>query len=229
MPKLPDSQKKTSHLKLVISNPPPVGKKKRSQTFDPNAGFTVETQERGHSQYIFVAHDSFHGLECEIPLEICDDQDEEQESKFVLCHFPSIADEELNEFIDRDETLCGMIMVQFQMKVLEQLLLFCSNYDASTLLVEVNHTSERHDLEIYQNLAIYEDKVPTITGMKTQLIIPTTLETFDNLMDLMDDINQDFRKMLWKDQSNNPAIREYLKLNPCLKFFSYGLPSSRTL
>lgn len=226
MSTLPDSQNPPPYLKLVVSNPPPVGKKKRSQTFDPNAGFTFEVQERRPSQYTVVAYDSFHGLDCEIPLEICDDKDilgvydeDEMGARALLCHFPSIIDEELNEFIDGDETLCGMIIVHFQMKILEQLLLFCSNHDVSTLLVEVNHTSERHDLEIYQNLAIHEDKIPTITGMKTQLVIPATLETFDNLRGLMDDINQDFRKMLWEDQSSNPTIREYLKLNPCLKFF----------
>ena len=186
------------------------------------------TEIKGEEQacYIMVACDPFHRLDCEIILEVCDDEDvleiynEEMEPLTVICHFPHIIDEELNKFIDGDETLCGMIMVQFQMKILEQLLLFCSNHGASTLLVWVDHTFEGHALEAYQNFAVYEDKIPTMTGTKTQLVIPATLETFDNLMDCMDDINQEFRKMLWEDQSNNSAIREYLKLNHCLKFFS---------
>lgn len=219
-------KERTSHLKLVVSNPSPVKKKKLVPTLDPNRGFVTEIEEKGQARYIMAACDPFHRLDCEIILEICDDEDVleiydgEANPRTVICHFPPIVDEELNEFIDGDETLCGMIMVQFQMKVLEQLLLFCSNQDASTLLVWVDDTCEGHALEAYQNLATYEDKIPAITGTKTQLVIPTTLETFDNLMDLIDDVHKNFRQMLWEDQSNNPVIREYLKLNPCLKFFN---------
>jgi len=228
MSKLSDPEmkkKSTSHLKLVVSNPPCVRKTKLFSTLDPNMGFMAKIEEKGQDRYTMMAYDPFHRLDCEILLEICDDEDvlevydEEVGPRTVICHFPPIIDKELNEFVEGDETLCGMIMVQFQMKILEQLLLFCSNHDASTLLVWVDHTAEGHALEVYQNSAVYEDKIPTITGTKTQLVIPATLETFDNLMDYTDDIHQDFRKILWEDQSNNPAIREYLKLNPCLKFF----------
>lgn len=222
MPKPFNSQpnkKKTSHLELVVSNSTPIQKKPLSQTRDPNAGFTAEIQERGHSRYVLVACDPFHRLTCEIALEIYDEDEEELEARAVVCHFPNILGEELNEFVDEDETLYGMILVQFQMKLLEQLLLFCSDHDASTLFVYTDNASEGDALEIYRKAAIYEDKIPTITGTKTQLVIPTTLENFDQLIDLTDHVNQDFRQTLWEDQSSNPAIREYLKSNPCLKFF----------
>ncbi len=225
------SETTTPHLKLVVSNSTPVQKKPLSQTRDPNTGFATEIQEKAHSRYVLVAYDPFHRLDCEIALEIRDNEDileiydygedeEQLEPRAVVCHFPNILAEELNEFVEGDETLYGMIIVQFQMKLLEQLLLFCSDHDASILLVHTDNTAEGHALEIYRSAAIYEDKIPTITGTKTQLVIPTTLENFDNLLDLMDDVNQDFRKMLWEDQSTNPAIREYLKSNPCLKYFS---------
>ena len=48
---------------------------------------------------------------------------------------------------------------------------------------------------------------------------PATVESFNKLIDLIDHINRDFRQMLGEDQRNNPAIRDYLKSNPCLKFF----------
>jgi hypothetical protein len=170
-------------------------------------------------------------LDCEIALEIRDDEDileiydydedeEQMEPRVVVCHFPNILAEELNEFVEGDETLYAMIMVQFQMKLLEQLLLFCSEHDASTLFVYTDNSPEGHALEIYRSAAIYEDKIPTITGTKTQLVIPASLENFDKFLDLTDQVNQDFRQMLWEDQSTNPAIRKYLRESPCLKYFS---------
>jgi hypothetical protein len=89
------------------------------------------------------------------------------ESRVVLCHFPNILTEQLNEFIEEDETLHGMIMVQFQMKILEQLLLFSSDHEALSLFIHTENTSEGHALGIYRKSAIYEDKIPTTTGTKT--------------------------------------------------------------
>ena len=223
IPETSPSQKTTTHLKLVVSNSTLIQKKPLYQLRDPNAGFTAEVRKRGESHYVLVACDPFHALDCEIPLEICDDEDlldvYELKSRVVVCHFPNILTEQLNEFIEGDETLHGMIMVQFQMKILEQLLLFSSEHDASRLFIYTDNTSEGHALGIYQKSAIYEDKIPTRTGTKTQLIIPVTLETFDKLLDLNDHVNQDFRQILWENQASNPAIREYLKSNPGLKHF----------
>jgi hypothetical protein len=213
-------QKKPSHLKLVVVNPPPIQKKSFSQTRDPNTGFAAEIRKTGDARrYILMACDPFHFLDCEIGLEIHDDEDEGLEPRTVTCHFPNILDEDLNEFVEEDETLYAMILMLFQLKVLEQILLFCSDHDASSLLINTDSTSEGHALEIYRDLTIYEDKIPTLMGTRAQLVIPTALETFDKLLDLMDNVNQDFRKTLWENQSTNPAIREYLKFNPFLKFF----------
>jgi hypothetical protein len=74
-PETPTPQKPTPHLKLVVSNPTPVQKKNLYHLRDANAGFTAEVQKRGESHYVLVVCDPFHGLDCEIPLEIRDDED----------------------------------------------------------------------------------------------------------------------------------------------------------
>ncbi len=212
-------QKSPPHLKLVVSNPP-VENKNPSQIINSNTGFTAEIQEKDHPYYTLVARDPFHRLGCEIVLEIHDGEEEEElEPRSLVCHFPNILGEELNEFVEGDETLYGMIMVQFQLKLLEQLLLFASNQHALYLLVQVDSGTEGHALEVYRSLVTHEDKIPTKTGKKIQMLIPATVESFDKLIDLIDHINRDFRQMLWEDQRNNPVIRDYLTSNPCLKFF----------
>lgn len=213
-------QKKAPSLKLVVSNSSPIQKKNPSQTLDPNTGFIAEVRKRSHCHYVLVARDPFHYLDCEIVLEIHDNEDEEElEPRAVVCHFPNILAEELNEFVEEDETLYGMILIQFQMKLLEQILLFCRDHDALNLLIYVDDTSEGHAFGVYRSLVIYEDKVPTTTGTKTQMVIPTTQKTFDKWIDFMEQLNQNFRQTLWEDQRTNPSIRAYLKSNPCLKFF----------
>ncbi len=215
----PKAQKKNAHLKLVVSNPTPVQKKKSLQ--NPVTGFITEIQEKGHPHYTLAACDLFHRLECEINLKIhSDEQGEELEDGTVVCHFPDIATDDLDELIEEDETLHGMILIQFQLKTLERILLFCGDHaDALNVLVEAEDRPDGYILAAYEQLATHKDKVPTITGTKTQLLIPASQKTFDKLIDLMDDVNRDFRQTLWEDQSANPAIRNYLKSNPCLKFF----------
>jgi hypothetical protein len=216
-------KKNLPHLKLVVSNSTLIQKKPLYHLRDPNAGFTADVRKRGEFHFVLVASDPFHALDCEIPLEIRDDEElldtYESKARVVVCHFPNILTEQLNEFIEEDEALHGMIMVQFQMKILEQLLLFSSDHEASSLFIHTDNTAEGHALGIYRKSAAYEDKIPTLTGTKTQLVIPITLETFDKLIDLSEHVYQDFRQILWENQASNPAIREYLKSNPCLKHF----------
>eukprot|EP01099_Mayorella_cantabrigiensis_P005732 TRINITY_DN463_c1_g4_i4.p2 TRINITY_DN463_c1_g4~~TRINITY_DN463_c1_g4_i4.p2 ORF type:complete len:238 (-),score=18.20 TRINITY_DN463_c1_g4_i4:3314-4027(-) len=216
---IPDSNK-PCHLRLVVSNPAPVQEKRLPQTADSKTGFTADIRKKEHPPYALIARDSFHRLECEIVLKIHDrEDDEEREPRTVACHFPHIAGEELNELVEEDETLYGMIMIQFQLKILEQILLFSSGQDALTLLICTDHESECHALEVYRTLVVHEGKIPTQTGTQTRMAIPTTPKNFDKLINLMDHINQDFRQMLWEDQRDNTAIREYLKSNPCLTYF----------
>jgi hypothetical protein len=127
--------------------------------------------------------------------------------------------EELNQFVGGDETLYAMILIQFQMKVLTQMLLFCQAHGALNLIIYANDTPEGHALGIYENLVAYEDTIPTIRGTKTQMVIPVTQGTFQKWTELSNQANQDFRQALWEDQKWNLSIRAYLKLNPSLQSF----------
>ncbi|MCE3231326.1 MAG: hypothetical protein K0R76_1110 [Alphaproteobacteria bacterium] len=213
-------KKKASPLKLVVSNPSPlqIKKKNPSQAINSGTGFTAEVQKIGYFHYALIAQDSFHHLGYRIVLELHNNQDD-GESSSVTCHFPDMVAEELNEFVGGDETLYAMILIQFQMKILTHILLFCQEHGALNLIIYANDTPEGHALGIYENLVAYEDTIPTIRGTKTQMVIPITQGTLQKWRDLSNQANQDFRQALWEDQSCNPSIRAYLKLNPSLKFF----------
>jgi hypothetical protein len=217
-----DSQSKnelTPHLKLVVSNPPPpVIEESPPKATNFLTGFTAEIQDKGHPHYTLVACDPFHYLDCEIGLEIRDNEDE-LEHKAIVCHFPNILPEELDEFVEEDDFLYGMILVQFQMKLLREILLFCSAHEVLSLLIDVEDTPQGHALKIYEKLAAHKSKILTTTGTKIQLLIPTTEKAFDKWMEFTKEINQKFRKALWEEYHTNHAIKNYLKSNPCLKFF----------
>ncbi len=213
-------KKEFSHLTLVVSTPPLVQKKKPSQAIKPNTGFTAEIRMRSPFYYALIARDPFHCLAYELILKIYNHEDEgELEPKSVICHFPNILSEALDEFIGGDETLYGMILIQFQMKILRQMLLFCHDHNTLNLIIYADDASEEHALRIYQSLTTYEDKFPTITGIKTKMLIPATQKTFDKLTNLINKVNQEFQQTLWENKDTNPSIRWYLKSNPDLKFF----------
>ncbi|MGV8949377.1 MAG: hypothetical protein ACOH2E_08495 [Candidatus Paracaedibacter sp.] len=217
----PPFQKKPPLLKLVVSNPPLIKKKTISQMTIPNTGFTAEIQMRSPSYYALVARDAFHCLDYELILKIHDHKDEEElETRSAICHFPNILVEELDASIGEDEIFYGMIIIQFQMKILKQMLLFCGSHNIINLVIYADETSEGHALGIYQSLAIYEDKFPTTTGVKTKMIIPASQKTSDKLTGLMEGANYNFREALWRNQRTNYAIKAYLKADPGLKFFS---------
>ena len=100
------------------------------------------------------------------------------------------------------------------------MILFCGTHNILNLVIYADETSEGHALGIYQSLAIYEDKFPTATGVKTKMIIPASQKTSDKLTHLMEDVNYSFRQALWRNQRTNYAIKAYLKADPGLKFFS---------
>lgn len=209
----------TSHLRLVVSNPPPAEEENMLLEGNPNEGFKAEIRKKGDNLYTLFARDAAHCLKCRFDLEMQEDA-EDLEPMSVVCHFPDMPAEVLFAMIEEDETLLGMILIQFQVKVLEKLLLFCSEQCASYLFVHTSHVPEEdHALGIYSNLAAYEGLVPTATGNKVQIAIPTTMEPYDKLVDLMDKLNREFRQTLWREQRTNPAIRRYLKANPDLSFF----------
>lgn len=215
------SRKKASHLRLVVSNPAPspLQEEETLPKVNTGNGFTAQIRKKGDNLYTFMARDPAHWLDCRFDLKLHEDE-EDLEPMTVTCHFPDMPSEILFDMVGEDETLLGILHIQFQVKVLEKLLLFCSDQTASYLFVYTSHIPEEdHALGIYSTLAAYEGLVPTLTGNKVQIAIPTTTESYDKLLDLMDRLNRDFRQTLWQEQRTSPTIRKYLKSNPGLNFF----------
>lgn len=202
-------------LKLVVSNSVSPLKSSLSYIKNSNTGFTSEVRMKSPSLYSLIAHENFHYLSCELILEL---EADESDTLSVTCDFPYIDSDVLNHFVSEDEELLEMILIQFQMKILKQLLSFCISYKATNLIICINE-DEIETLGIYQEIISYVDKIPGKQGILSELVIQTNKKTFNHWNNFMNDVNKNFRQTLWKDQKENPAIREYLKLNPCMRMF----------
>lgn len=204
-------------LRLVVSNRIPQSSQKSSiSNSSAPSYFTLEVWPRGTNLYEMHIKDPTYGLKCDLVLEIEESLDEDDSSS-VVCYFPNIDHTTLNEFVEEDESLFSMFMIQFQMRILEQLLLFCANHYASKLIIFVDD-AQADELGIYQDFLVYKDETITPQGEKTELIIPTDRETFDQWIDFMEEIDQKFKQTLWYEQKNNPIIRQYLERHSVLSF-----------
>ena len=217
--------KKESHLKLVVSNPVPVEEKPFFPFLltRPMEGFsakvtTVCVKNSPLILYEMIAKDPSHYLECNLALEVEEGLEEDEEGK-VICHFSPIDEGLLNQLVLQDETLYSFILIQFQMKVMEQLLLFCSDQCASQLTIYMDD-DQVGKFGIYESFLTRQDKIVTIDGdEKTEMVMPADQETFDVWVDFMDQTRQNFQQILWKDKKINSVIPFYLKSDPQLRFF----------
>lgn len=178
--------------------------------------FSSEIRQRAPGLHAMVIQDPSHYLFCELILEVQKGR-HESEYGIVICQFPKISDEKLKIYVNEDETLSGMIMIRFQMKIMEQLLIFCTHQRASNLIIYVDDDQAK-TMGIYQDFVVSEDHVVTPVGEKTEMIVLTDPEIFDDWMQYMNQVTILFQQTLWQDQSGNPAIRRYLKSYEISKF-----------
>ena len=220
-------KKGLAKLSLVVSNPNPISVTSPCQKVFPVSlattpieRFSVETRNKGHHLYEMIIQDPSHYLSCTLDLEVEEycDREEGIADGTVICYFPPIDDSLLNTFIEMDEVLYGMIMVQFQMKVLEQLFLFCAAHYTSQLIIYMND-EQAEKFGIYDDFLSHDGKTLTLKGEKTELVLPANYQTFDKWIDFMDKTSRGFRQSLWKDKASNFTIRSYLKWDPSLAFF----------
>lgn len=219
-------------LRLVYTNPNPISANQpnsfnvtSSHTIAPSQStsspetilasflphFTAKISFIDSHFYTMIARDLSHYLSCELILQI---RESEGESEFgdVICHFPIIQDEYLEAFVWEDTILMDLILSQFHIKILEQLLIFCANHNALKLVIYANPL-EVAALESYKEFIVHTDQVLTHQGRKAAFVIPTNRVTYDKLIDYIEKMSAGFREMLGKDQHDNPIIRQYLKLN----------------
>lgn len=210
--KLLHSQITTSHLKLVVSNSVPTPDiPVSSRPASSNSGFTAKVKKRGVDFYEMNIQDPFHDLECDLILEV----ERNDSGTTIACHFPSILDEP-HQFLNENETLYGIVMLQFQMKVLEQLFLFCATHGASYLAIYMDD-DQAEGFGILQDFLIYCDETWTENGEKTEVLLSTDQEDFDKWRHFMEKTNLMLEQDLWCKQRSNPTIRRYLKSRPLLK------------
>jgi len=209
-----DHKSTGSCLKLVVSNPPIKQTIPPSYEDNANTGFSSNVRRRGPNLFSLFALDPSHCLECELTLETQEREDENNpEPSEVICHFPNISDEKLNDYVWKDETLLGMILIQFQMKVIRQLLTFCANQHASNLVVYTDD-ARSESLGIYREFLFTEGYFIPETESNPEIIIPTNSQAIEKWDNYMNKVNIQLHQTLWREQSLNPAIRQYLKTHP---------------
>ena len=147
-------------------------------------------------------------------------------SREVICHFPKIDnDVQLKEFVWGDAILYRIVMVTFQMNILNQLFLFCETHKASKLVIFADNADE---LEIYQDFLAHKDKSKSLDltggkreeekGEQTGIVIPVDKETLDIWAGFMKAVSIRFRQTLRDGQKTNPAIQHYLRFRPLSEF-----------
>ena len=217
-------------LKLVYVNPNPIsapdpqeiedGPNSRAETSPKKRSFREEVvasilphfgakaQLMGLSSYTMVARDISHYLSCALTLEI-QASDDESEFGNVICHFPVIQEEYLAALVWEDELLVNIIMIQFYLKILERLFVFCTNHNALKLIVHAN-AREAKKLVIYEKFAVKTEEIISHHGRTATLVIPTNTETQDKLLDDMAQIVDAFREILEED---DPVVQQYAKFS----------------
>ena len=179
--------------------------------------FMAEIHQKGSSVYTMMAEDPAHFLACELILEIeggeggsSESVSEASVSKNVVCHFPRIADERLKKLIWEDPTLYRILMRIFQMKIMEQLLLFCAYHQASKLVIFTDGT-QSDEFAIYKDFLTFQGQVTPTKQENAGIIMPADQKTLESWADFMEGIMIQFRQTLWREQKRNPAIQYYLK------------------
>ncbi|MCE3230250.1 MAG: hypothetical protein K0R52_178 [Alphaproteobacteria bacterium] len=89
-------------------------------------------------------------------------------------------------------------MFHFQLKILEQLLLFCEEKAAANLVLTVKDANLAY-LGIYSRLIATAKKVTTAREEQTEIVMPTDVETCDEIVDFMNDAEKQFRKTVWRE------------------------------
>lgn len=200
-------------LRLVVSNPPSSPDQLKSSSNIRNSNvttsFSAKVRVKGPWFYEMIIRDPSYYLKCDLILEVAAAQNVFEPGK-VTCHFPTIQDSDLKAFVEEDEILYGMFMIQFQMKIMEQLLLFCGHYNISQLVIYADD-EQAEDLGIYQDFLIHQDQTLTSEGEKTEMVIPTDPETFDDWVNFMEEANVKFVQELWREQRSNPVVQAYLR------------------
>jgi hypothetical protein len=203
-------------LKLIVSQ---TNKPTDLKTFCRDSKKTLSTEQfsanihpNGPFLYTMTVQDPSHFLACELVLEV-EAKQKYTELNTVICHLPSIQEDDLSNLVEDDETLFCVIMIQFQMKILGQLLLFCINQKAAELKIYADDTYAGN-LGIYHEFLSYGDPKDADSTDYLEIVVPINQQTYTEWIDFMNQICLKLRQSLWQNQKKNFAIKKYLKSHP---------------
>lgn len=212
-------------LRLIAKESPVCSHKMSNSIEEPKSDSIQSPQHsflwnfRKLSSGIYLARfkDTLHELFCEITLEVkesfipYENQEKDGHLDFILvAAFPSIDIQCLQQKVLWDEYLYGTLFIQFQLKILEQFILFCEDKNAMQLFITFNEANQDY-LEIYRRFLISEEEILSNLGEQIEITIPTDVNIYDELIDFMEEIDHSFRQTLWREQRVNPTYRFYLK------------------
>ncbi|MBX9805460.1 MAG: hypothetical protein K2Y18_06890 [Alphaproteobacteria bacterium] len=178
----------------------------------PRGPFSSCVHLQGPGLYTMTVEDPSHYLGCELILEIEPSPDEQGES-VVICHFPKIEEKLLNTFVMEDDSLFVILLIEYQMKILKELFLFCATNYAKTLVIYCDD-KQAEDLDIYREFLSFIGLIDLGTETVSVMTIPADKQTFQAYIEFMYEVCLKFRQELWQEQRNNPAIQQYLKIHP---------------
>jgi hypothetical protein len=176
-----------------------------SQSHPSTTSFTVKAHKIGSRLYEMTIQDSFHELACDLVMEI----EGNGEETAVVCHFPSFMDDS-HKLLDEDEDLYGIIMIQFQMKVLDHLFLFCTEHKASQLSIYMDD-DQAEGFCIVQAFLTHCDESIMEYHEKTEMLISTDQNILGEWRTFMKKTNLELEQDLWRQQRHNLVIRNYLR------------------
>ena len=176
-------------------------------------GFFCEFKENASRHFSFYAQDTSHGLVNSFSLVIQDSFNPSLPSEILpvlVCDFPTTDMCQLSKIVLGDEYLEAILSFLFHLKVLKALFLFAMDKKVENLILVVDRDYTNW-IHAYRDFIVSKEQVTTKKGQQTQITISADAKTYDGLIELMDTMNDGFRQSLWREQSDNPAIRLYLK------------------
>ena len=173
--------------------------------------FTAQAVQNTPFSYTLAARDLTHYLSCELALDIRESPDE-SEFGDVVCHFPVIDSSYLSAVLWNNDLLVEMVMLQFQLKVLEQLLTFCANHNALKLVIHMEPTEILH-VSAYKEFVVHTEQILTHQGKKAALVIPTDQVTYGKLLDEMEETSKNYQEVLEEVAEHDPMVQQYMKFS----------------
>jgi hypothetical protein len=165
-------------------------------------------------------HDSVHGLKHSVILDLRmywasfqPDFNDKITLPAMACEFLPVDATGMAEKIMPDDYIYHAVFIQFQLQMLEKILLFSREKEAASLVLVFNRNT-RDNIEIYREYITLEQDVITPSGQEIHAYIPVCASLCTQVAETLGRLGQDFRQTLWRNQKINKAQQHYLHSHP---------------